>query len=57
MTFGKYPKKMIYEIRKYTDINSFMIYSEALSLNVYFNLILVVENKSNLYDYKFPTEK
>jgi hypothetical protein len=55
ITFGNYPKKCIFTIRTWSEINSILIYSEALQLDVYYNIVDIHEKKTNIISYDFPT--
>jgi len=55
ITFGNYPKKCIFTIRAWSEINSILIYSEALQLDAYYNIVEIHESKTNIISYDFPT--
>jgi hypothetical protein len=37
-------------------MNSILIYSEAMQLNAYYNVIDIHESQTNVLTYNFPTE-
>lgn len=54
ITFGTYPKKFIYPLRPYADLNSLLIYSSALQLDIYYNIVNIHETQTNIQSYSFP---
>ena len=55
ITFGDYPKKFIYDLKSMSEINSILIYSDALQLDVYYNIINIQKTDTNTKRYIFPT--
>lgn len=56
ITFGSYPKKFIFELRRWVETNTILIYSEAMQLNIYYNIVDIQEKQTNIMGYTFPTE-
>jgi hypothetical protein len=55
ITFGEEPKKYVYPLSGWYDINTILIYSAALQLDVYYNVVNLREAETNIKTYQFPT--